>query len=333
MIDNLWQRISAVGPGKSHVIPATWPYDRYPNMPELTAGNKVVLLDQDGPGVVSCLHVSAYTRKDRFALTSDAAQSLVLRVWYDGEPVPAIEMSLMDFLGDIQCASDYFSTVYFSKVRESHNLRLPMPFRKHVRIEVENASAVDLFGYMDLQWEQVPAVPEDCGTLRAELRTGTLSIPDEPATLWDISAPGAVVAHWLQIEADDPLCHNGELLCEANDEIYLDGDSLPTLEYLGTEDFYGFSWGFHGTQCDGHVAILKRDDLPNGGARIAILRTRELDRITFQRSCKLVMNYACERLDRAVQARAKGGVAATYRSCVYYYRREPGGPRWISASA
>lgn len=318
----LWQGLSAVNPGRSHLVPATWPHDKYPDMPELDAGKRVTLLDQDGPGVISCLHVSAYTAKDEFSLTSPIAQSLIIRVWYDGQLAPAIEMPLMDFLGDIQCASSYFSTVYFSKVRESHNFRLPMPFRKHIKVEVENPSRTDLFGYMDLQWEEVEMIPPECGYLRADFRMGALSIPDEIATLWDISSPGAVVAHWLQIEADDPLCKNGELLCEANDEITLDGDTQPTLEYLGTEDFYGFSWGFHGTQCDGRVAILKRDDLPQGGARIAILRTRELDRIIFQRSCKLVMNYRYERLDRAVQARDKGGVPAHYRSCVYYYQRD-----------
>lgn len=314
-----WQNVCRVASGKSHLVPATWPYDKYPNMPELSAGARITLLDQEGPGVISCLHVSAYPRKDQFNLALPAAQDLILRVWYDGAHTPAIEMPLMDFLGDIQCSSSYFSTGYFSKVKESHNFRLPMPFREHVRVEVENASQVDLVGYMDLQWEQVDFIPPDCGVLRADFRAGTVSIPDEPITLWDIATAGAVVAHWLQIEADDPLCGNGELLCEANDELYLDGDELPTLEYLGTEDLYGFSWGFHGTQCDGRVAILKRDALPLGGARIAILRTRETDRILFRDSCRMVMSYQHERLQSAVMARAQGGVSADYRSCVYYY--------------
>lgn len=314
-----WQNICRIVSGKSHLVPATWPYDKYPNMPELSAGAKITLLDQDGPGVVSCLHVSAYTRRDPFDLTSPAAQGVMLRVWYDHEPDPAIEMPLMDFLGDIQCSSSYFSTVYFSKVKESHNFRLPMPFREHIRVEVENPSQVDLVGYMDLQWEELDELPADCGVLRTEFRTGTVRIPDVAFTLWDIPTAGAVVAHWLQIEADDPICGNGELLCEGNDEIYLDGDELPTLEYLGTEDLYGFSWGFHGTQYDGRVAILKREELPQGGARIAILRTREADRILFRRSCRMVLNYQNERTQGTIDARAKGGVPAEYRSCVYYY--------------
>jgi len=35
----------------------------------------------------------------------------------------------MDFLGDVEARTAYFSMVYFSHVKESHNFRLPMPFR------------------------------------------------------------------------------------------------------------------------------------------------------------------------------------------------------------
>ena len=65
----------------------------------------------------------------------------------------------MDFLGDIQCESAYFSNLYFSKVKRSHNFRLPMPFREHIKIEVENTSSFDLWGYTEVQWEQVGAIP------------------------------------------------------------------------------------------------------------------------------------------------------------------------------
>ena len=66
---------------------------------------------------------------------------LILRVFYDGRAHAAIEMPLTDFMGDIECKSRYFTTVFMSKVKESHNFRIAMPFRKHVTIEVENPSS------------------------------------------------------------------------------------------------------------------------------------------------------------------------------------------------
>ena len=318
-----WREITAIGSKASHLIPSTWPYDKYPAMPELDAGKSVTLIDQDGPGVVSCLHVSNYYDKRSILEGPEAAEGLVLRVWYDRSPDPAVEMPLMDFLGDIQCGSAFFSTLYFSKVKHSHNFRLPLPFRQHLRITIENTSPVDLIGYSEVQWEAVDEIPAECGVLRADYRCGVMRVPQEPATLCELPGPGAVAAHWLQFESDDPLCPGGELLCEGNQEFYLDGGAEPALEYLGTEDLYGFSWGFKEIQSDFYTAILKRQDLPGGGARIALLRNRAGDRIHFRRSCKLVLNYThdadCKINPRVRQAEEKGGILAPFRSCVYWY--------------
>jgi hypothetical protein len=319
-----WQELSAVGGARSRMIPSTWCYDKYPDLPELNAGKTVTLIDQDGPGVISCLHISDYYKKQPFDWIPEVAQALILRVWYDGETAPAIEMPLMDFLGDIQCQSAYFNNLYFSKVKLSHNFRLPMPFRKHIRMTVENTSAVDLWGYTEVQWEAVDAIPERCGRLRVDYRTGVMRVPQEPVTLWELPGPGSVVAHWLQFEADDPLCPKGEMLCEGNQEVTLDGAGAPDLEYLGTEDMYGFSWGFQGIQSDLYVAILKRQELPNGGARSALLRSRAGGRIRYEKSCRLVLTYVhdAERNFNSLvhQAQERGGVLAPYRSCVYYYQ-------------
>jgi hypothetical protein len=321
---NDWQELTSVGGARSRMIPSTWCYDKYPDMPELDAGKTVTLIDQDGPGVISNLHISNYFIKQPFEMNADASQGLVLRVWYDSESRPAIDMPLMDFLGDIQCQSAYFSNLYFSKVKQSHNFRLPMPFRKHIKIEVENTSSVNLMGYAEVQWEQVKEISHDCGCLRVDYRQGVMRVPQEPVCLWELPGPGTVVAHWLQFEADDPLCPKGEMLCEGNQEIYLDGETEPALEYLGTEDMYGFSWGFQEIQSDFYVAILKRQELPAGGARIALLRSRAGDRIRFEKSCRLLLTYmhdATRAFNPLVrQAQERGGIFAPYRSCVYYYQ-------------
>jgi hypothetical protein len=235
-------------------------------------------------------------------------------------------MPLMDFLADVDADSSYFNTACLSKVKQSHNFRLSMPFRRHVRMEVTNPSSVDLFGYSEVQWEQVGSIPPQCGTLRVDYRTGVMRMPQEPVTLWDIHQGGNVVAHWLQLESGDARCARGDLLCEGNQEIYLDGDVNPALEHLGTEDFYGFSWGFQDVQSDGVVAILKRQELAGGGARIALLRTRTTDRLRFEHACRLVLNYQYDARNEATmlwKMQQEGGIPVPYRSCVYYYANEP----------
>jgi hypothetical protein len=221
-------------------------------------------------------------------------------------------MPFMDFLGDIQCRSAYFNTVYFSKVKESHNFQLPMPFRKHIRIELANPSSSRLAGYADVQWESVVSLPEECGYLRTDYRDGVISA-QTPNTLFEIGQPARIVAHWLQYESERS--QHGETICEANQELYLDGDTAPTLNYLGSEDVYGHSWGYKDVHSDNWSAILRLEDLKPAGSRVAALRCRMLDAISFRKSCKWILTFAH---DPDHQKRL-ADTPVPFRHCVYYY--------------
>ena len=320
-----WQEVSAVKDRKTHMVPRTWTLDKYPDAPTLKPHSKITVLDKDGPGVVTLFHVSDYGRGDD--------SKLILRVWYDNEQKPAIEMPLMDFLGDIQSATKPYHTIHFSHVRKSHNFRLPMPFRKHIKIEVENPTEGDLFGYMDLQWDEVREIPEDCGYLRVAYQSGQFEFPHQDLVLCDIKSPGAIVAHWLQLEGDHKSCAGGQGICEGNHEIYLDGDTKPTYESLGAEDFYGHSWGFGGIESDSYSAIVRYERTPKGGTLAAMVRARDTDKITFRKSCKVVLTYKHDLGPPYNPKTGKGKAPALqpfvdgtslkvpYRSCIYYYSR------------
>lgn len=318
-----WQNLAATGNAESRVIPGTWSRDKYPDMPELDAGASITMLNAVGPGVITNIHVSDYYIKNRSG-RENGGSAIMLRVWYDHESRPAIEMPLMDFLGDIEASCDYYDTIYFSRVKQSHNFRLPMPFRKHIKIELVNTSEFDLFGYFDLQWEKVKSIPENTGHLYADYRKGGLKIPQEKLELCDIKGPGSIVAHWFQIQADIPECRRGSLLCEANDEFYLNGEPKPSVEYLGTEDFYCYSWGFQEKQSDNFGAIIRLDELPSGGSRVAMIRCRDADKISFSDGCVGILDYTQEYFSSVsknmnVKNDKKINIEAEYLSCYYYY--------------
>jgi hypothetical protein len=315
-----WQELASVGTGaQSRLAFSHWPNDKYPRLPELTPKAKTVMLDVDGPGVVTLFHVSKYQGGDQ--------GKLILRVWYDGEPKPAIEMPWMDFLGDVEAKTAYFSTLYFSHVKESHNFRLPMPFRKHLRIEVDNPTDSGFGGYSDIQWEKVKTLPKDTGYLYVEYRSGTPTIPEEKIEVCNLRGPGAIVAHWLQLQADRPETVNSDFICEANQELYLDGSATPQMEYLGSEDLYGFSWGMGGgIQSDQYAAITRMDRWKSGGL-FTMLRCRGADRVRFDSACRWVINYQQEFFSSLSknprhQATPKKSFEMPFRSCVYYYGRK-----------
>ena len=316
-----WQQLAAVGGGaESRMQTSHWPYDKYPNQPEITPQSKTTLLDADGPGVVTLIHVSKYQGGDQ--------DKLILRVWYDGEQASSIEMPWMDFLGDVEAKSAYFSTVYVSHVKESHNFRLPLPFRKHIRIEVENPTDTKFGGYTDIQWDKLPELPADTGYLCVAYRTGTPAIPEQTIEICNLKGTGAIVAHWLQIQADHPGTVGSGLICEANQELYLDGSPSPQIEYLGTEDCYGYSWGMGGgIQSDDFAAIIRMDHWKSGGL-FTMLRCRDTDNIHFRTACRWVINYQNEffstpELTKQPRLHDRASFLMPYRSAVYYYIAKP----------
>ena len=321
-----WQEMSAVEDRKTHLVPATWTLDKYPDAKTLRAHSKVVVLDQKGPGVVTGLHVSDQVGCDQ--------SKLILRVWYDGEKKPAIELPLMDFLGDIEAKAKPYHTIYFSRVRGSHNFRLPMPFREHIKIEVENPTDGNAFGYFETQWDETKDIPSRSGYLRVVYQSATFRFPHEELVLCDLNSSGTIVAHWLQLTGDHPSCAGGQGTCEGNHEIYLDGDPTPTYESLGVEDFYGHSWGFGGLESDFYTAIIRYESTPRNGTLVALLRTRDTDRITFRKSCKIILTYKHDLGDPYNPATGKGKAPALqpfvngaildvpYRSCIYYYSKD-----------
>jgi hypothetical protein len=308
-----WKSIARIKDQKTQVVPAFWQ-----DFPKLNAKAKIKILDVNGPGVVSVFHCCNFVAPGEgllFNLEKYTSENVILRVFYDNEPKPSIEMPLMDFFADIQCKSSYFSTVYFSKVKESHNFRLPMPFREHIAIEIENPTDVNLTAYTDIQWEKVSSIPDDCGYLRTFYRTGNID-PRQPISVFELKMAGSIVAHWLQFESEKSF-GNGDLICEANQEVFLDNDKTPTLNYLGTEDAYGFSWGMRSVESDHYAAILKREELQPTGRRIAMLRCRDKDMISFKENCNWVITY----LNDVQTVKDFGEALIPYRHCVYYYSK------------
>ena len=306
-----WQELSAVAKARTRGVTAFWG-----GLPELNAKARVKVLDTDGPGVITSIHVSAMAADGLEGFGSPPVAELIIRVFYDGQAKAAIEMPLMDFLGDVQCQSQYFSSVFLSKVKESHNFRIPMPFRKHVAVEVENPSDRKVSGYIELTYDTVETVPKESGYLRVDYRTGNLSAKT-PNTMFGLASAGVIVAHWLQYETEK--ARDGQLICEADQQFFFDGDAKPTLQSMGSEDLYGGSWGFIAQQGDGqYTAILRNEKVGTAGSRVAVLRCRSLDPISFGKSCRWVLTWAND----GWAAEKLGDSSIPYRHCVYYYSKD-----------
>lgn len=331
---NDWKEIAKLDTKQSKLVRICWPYDKYPDMQQLKAGMSVTLLDVDGPGVITNMHFSNFGLLDGVLFTesakeADAGERLIIEITYDDHAVPDISMPLYAFLGDPHGRCEFYSTIYFAKVKVARNFRLPVPFEKHIRIVLKNPTRTDLIGYVDAQWKKLDELPDDCGYLNVAYKDEEIRIPDEVAELANIEGAGTVKAQWLCLGTDLKLAWNGEYVCEGNQEYYVDGETIPSLEYLGTEDAYGHSWGLSSSSSDGYSALTGVCHPKEDWTEISMLRCRTEDSIGFQKSLKVLLDYSQDYFAKdSVNPFHKMGVFAErertsflmkYQSCMYYY--------------
>ena len=225
----------------------------------IAPGETLTLLDEAGPGLIS--HVWVTIASD----DPHHLKALVLRMYWDGENTPSVEAPIGDFfglgLGDYHLYQSLALQVGSDKAL---NCFLPMPFQKHARITVTNEGAVktDAF-YFNIDYRAyAKALPLDLLYFHAQYRQAA------PAKGWTNqwkSNGDAIVndkknlngdGNYVWVEATgrghfvgvtmSVLQNQDGWFGEGDDMFFVDGESLPSINGTGTEDYFLGAWDFGG---------------------------------------------------------------------------------------
>ncbi len=216
----------------------------------LAAGEKVVLLDVDGPGTIR--HIWMTTLSEPWVL-----RSAVVRAYWDDQAHPSIEAPLGDLFGFAHGAVvPYQSAVHSVGVKAALNLWLPMPFTRGARIELANegASAMPLFYQVDFTQGDLHA--EDVGRLHVLFRReNPTALGRDFELLPKRSGMGRYLGAVIGVRAlSEGWWGEGEM------KVHLDGDdSFATIVGTGSEDYVCLSWGIQPTPFWYHGASLKAE--------------------------------------------------------------------------
>lgn len=244
------------------------------------AGELVTLADIRGPGVINHLFLTSSAKWYR---------ALVLRIYWDNEPTPSVEVPLGDFFAMGHDAAPHLVNSVPVAVAPNRgcNSYWQMPFRKHAKITLENQGKekADIVAYRILY--KLEDVPEQCGYFHAQWRRSTTrrEFP-EHTILDDVKGRGAFVGTYLAWASfSTGWWGEGEV------KFYLDGDTeFPTMADNGTEDYFGGAWGFlgpNGREQEYSYPYLgmplARVDNPGGPRLYSLYRWHLHDSITFQK--------------------------------------------------
>jgi hypothetical protein len=204
------------------------------NVP-LPAGSTFTIAEIDGPGTIRHIWVT---------IAEVAYRNCILRIYWDGEATPSVEVPLGDFF----CCGHGMRTKVNSipiAVNPSggFNSYWPMPFRKSARIEIENQWKEEIGGFYYQVDYELDDVPEDVGYFHAQWRRAVTPIDNPDHIILDgIKGKGQYVGTYLAwTQLSNGWWGEGEI------KFFMDGDNdFPTICGTGTEDYFGGAWCFYG---------------------------------------------------------------------------------------
>jgi len=299
-----------------------WKYDRYKDLQSLDAHTRMTLADLQGPGVIKHIHTTRHHPSELFA------RGIVLEIYFDDAQEPAVLCPLADFFGD-GCngrAMD-FSSRFIECAPWSYNCYFPMPFKSRARIILRNDTGKDAGNYCYVEWESLPEWNPGLGYFHATYQRKAFQLTNATNELFfHVQGAGHVIGRQFSIATDEPRFRDFTFVMEGNNEIDIDGKPR-AIDYLGTEDSFGFSWGFQKTFGGLHAGM----SLVEHGDRnfLSVYRFHDSMPLRFNRELLWRINWEYERssIPEAAwrKAAAQGGLGVDYATVHYWYQDVPGG--------
>jgi hypothetical protein len=288
-------------------------------------GATLTILDVDGPAVLS--HIW-------FTISSPELyhlKKLVLRMYWDGESSPSVETPVGDFfglgLGDYYLWESQLLSVANDRALNSF---FPMPFQKHARITVTNEGQrkVGSF-YFNLDYRAyAKPLPADTLYFHAQFRqaqpnlgwtnqwqsNGEASVNEkknlngEGNYVWmEATGRGHFVGVTMSV-----LQNQDGWWGEGDDMFFVDGESHPSINGTGSEDYFLGAWDFGRSAFSYRLfgAPVKGEE--RAGSRSSVYRFHLDSPITFTKSLRATIEHghANHRSDN-------------FYSVGYWYQSEP----------
>ena len=278
----------------------------------------VVLADIAGPGAIQHIWMTCFPKFWR---------SLILRIYWDGEAGPSVEVPYGDFFANGWCQRCNISSLPIAvNPAGGMNSYWEMPFRQSARITLENLDEEAVTVYYQITYT-LTEVPEDMAYFHAEWRRDNPLPYKEVHTIVDgVKGVGHYVGTYIAWGIN-----NTGWWGEGEIKFYLDGDlDFPTICGTGTEDYFGGAWNFEhpaggygvfSTNFLGLPQVIKPDGLYQSQQRFGMYRWHIMDPIRFEQDLRVTI--------QALGWRSNGRylpLRDDIASAAFWYQAEPHAP-------
>ncbi|MBT3270018.1 DUF2961 domain-containing protein [Candidatus Poribacteria bacterium] len=255
------------------------------DMTWLTPGETLELPPLTGPGVINHIWMTSH------AGGMSELNALSLRIYWDGREEPDVEVPLGDFFATGERPAVVESMPVQVGPTGSLTCYWRMPFAESARIVVTNDNAERSTGlYWIIDWVELDALPADTSYFCAKYRQEYPAVMGRDYLIADLTGRGQYVGTVMSFT----LAQDG-WFGEGDDFFYIDGETVPSLQGTGTEDYFNDAWGFRPRtsawfgqpRWDGHRA----------GDSGVCYRWHVLDPVGFSESLKVTIEHKGNRAD------------------------------------
>ncbi|MEI8245679.1 MAG: DUF2961 domain-containing protein [Lentisphaerota bacterium] len=311
-------------PYKSLMQNSLWHYDAYPELPELQPNGRLEIGKFNGPGVVRTVHLTLNMVGS--SNREELLRGVFLVVQYDGHNFDSIHVPVGDFFCDSFAGESipYTSIVMSKRPTNSLFCYISMPFKKEIVLSLVNTTDKRVEGYGYVTAETLPEWETNMGYFHARWFDGNIHIPNGTVPLLSTNGHGHFFGCHLTAISSCPHFQNGASgICEGNDEFYIDGAVEPVCNYLGTEDFFGFSWNWRKLWYDNYSGTTYLNN-EGGEMRLACYRFLLNDPIRFDKSLKFQINYQYEINNKPLRkASEENNGYVKFGIVTYWFQSEP----------
>jgi len=264
-------------------------------------GKEAVLAELKGPGKVAYWYITDNTGGKLYA-------GLVLKIFWDEETEPSINVPLSDFFGAMGGRTIDYQSAPVAINHFCYMCYLPMPFSRHARFVLANDGQRDYSQSVayGIDYEQGPGFAAEKSRLHCLWRRSN-PVKDGVHTILEVTGQGHYVGNFLQVHTR---WHGW--WGEGDTIFHLDGRTMTHTP--GTEDEYGSCWGFGHTYsylASGYLQMEKQDH--------RMYRWYLANPVRFQQS--LAVEIQNQRYDKG-QAPSRDD----YTSVAFWYQAEPHRP-------
>jgi hypothetical protein len=296
-------------------------------------GETRVIADLKGTGCIKHIWITISAKDLYFP------RRVLLRIFWDNETTPSVEVPAGDFFGIGHGITKNFSSLPLSMTPRNgrgFNCYFPMPFGKRARIEIANHcdNRMALYFYIDYQLYR-RKLGSDVLRFHAQWRRANPCKPDKLfksisrkdwPKVWAmpnldgkhnyviLEAQGRGHYVGCNLNIDVFKRQKNDWYGEGDDMIFIDGAKMPTINGTGTEDYFGTAWCPQEEFCTPYNGITLYSGTKKWlwGRKNSMYRYHIEDPIIFKKSIKVTIEHG-----------HANSLENDYSSTAYWYQNEP----------